>query len=980
MFHFKPKFDGRLYKDLVRDVVRIVMLASAVTSTALWAAEATVDFNTDVRPIFNRYCTSCHGGVKQAGDVSLIYRERVLESGIVEPGDAQNSELLRRVLSDDPDERMPPPEKHPDPLSQEDIATLRDWINQGAPWGNHWSLEPPVAQQAPLDLTSSWPRRTLDHWVLERMTSAGHVPAVEAEPGEWLRRVYFDLIGLPPTVEQFQNFQAACGDHTSDRESVYEAVVSELLASQHFGERWAVMWMDLARYADSKGFEKDPHRDMWPYRDWLINAFNTDMPYDEFTIKQLAGDLLPDTDAENLIATAFHRNTQTNTEGGTDDEEFRVAAVIDRVNSTWTVWQATTFGCVQCHSHPYDPFRHEEYYSFMAFFNSTEDHDFDNDYPTLELPADFADVAAAQKSADLDREIRRLRTELNQLGEPIAESTADWQAVSTTDTHASHGVLTETPENEFRAGIGTYPQGTVFTVQATGRPITALRVRLLPENDDPKTWPETGMVLSNLKLSWRLPSGELQPIELCDVFADHLTGPYSPTDSLQSNAEGFGGYPKLERPRWAVFVVQNRAEPPDGATLAIRIQQDASTTGARSVHLRRFTLETSDSSAWTDLVSGEARLSLRAELTKLRQARDAMDGAKLPIMVEREADISRPTHLFIRGNWLDHGELVTAGTPGVLPPLKEPNPTRLDMAKWIVAPENPLTARVWVNRIWAELFGIGIVETLEDFGSTGTPPSHPQLLDHLALQMQQRHAWQLKPFLRDMVMSATYRQSSRVGPQVGKLDPRNQFLARGPRTRLTSEMVRDQALVAAGLLTERVGGPSVMPPQPDGIWKTVYNNQQWRTAEGPERYRRGLYTYWRRTSPYPSSVMFDAPSREFCSARRVATNTPLQALVTLNDPVFVECSAALASRAQQETGSFDEALTWMYQAVCQRDPTEQTRQQLKELHAIAHREFDEQVGDGQLENAQQTLGQDAHTFAMTIVASTLLNLDRAVTK
>jgi hypothetical protein len=953
------------------------VLSAAISGNPLGAAGPTVNFNTDVRPIFNRYCTSCHGGVKQAGDLSLIYSDRVLESGIVEPGDAENSELLRRVLSDDPEERMPPPEKHPDPLSAGEIATLRDWIDQGAPWGNHWSLEPPLSGDPPDVTPSNWPRQPLDHWVLARLNREGLAPAPEAEPAEWLRRVFFDLIGLPPSVDQYEQFQAACERRPADRESIYRKVVDELLASQHFGERWAAMWMDLARYADSMGFEKDPHRDMWPYRDWLIKAFNDDMPFDEFTTKQLAGDMLPDADANALIATAFHRNTQTNTEGGTDDEEFRVAAVIDRVNTTWTVWQATTFGCVQCHSHPYDPLRHEEYYRFMAFFNSTEDHDFDSDYPTLTLPNQVSSGDEIQKHVALDREINLLREKLNEPGQRATENTTNWEPLATTLVKTTHGALSEDSKHEFRAEVGTYPAGTVYTIEAAGRAMTALRVRLMPENDDPKSWPETGAVLSHLDLTWRLPSGEVRPIVISDVFADYLAGPYDPADSVRPGAEGFGGYPKLEGPRWAVFVLPERVEPPaEDATLVVRIQQDASTTGARPVHLRRFAVETSDNAIWTVAASAEDRVVDKQRLAELRQQRQDLGGVQLPILVQRTGAAARPTHRFIRGNWLDHGERVEAGTPGVLPPLKRSNPTRLDLAQWFVAADNPLTARVWVNRIWAELFGVGIVETLEDFGSTGATPSHPELLDHLAQRMQQHHGWHLKPFLREQVMSATYRQSSRTRAGLAERDPRNRLLARGPRTRLTSEMVRDQGLVVAGLLSPKVGGPSVMPPQPEGVWKTVYSSNKWETAEGSDRYRRGLYTYWRRTSPYPSSIMFDAPSREFCSARRVSTNTPLQALVTLNDPVFIECAQALARRARTVAGDdTDEAVTWMYRVVCQRAPSEQARRQLLELHAAATREF---AGNGDAELPPS--GQDAESFAMTIVANTLLNLDRAVTK
>ncbi|MCA9147908.1 MAG: PSD1 domain-containing protein [Planctomycetales bacterium] len=937
-------------------------------SATMCAAAEPVNYNRDVRPILNRYCTSCHGGVKQAGDVSFIYRDRVLESGIVIPGDADGSEMIRRLLTDDPDERMPPIGKHPEPLAQDAVQTLKDWINQGATWGNHWSLEPPQATAPPQVTGSAWPKRRVDQWILARLQREGLSPSVEAAPGEWLRRVSFDLTGLPPTPAEYEAFIADCAERPDDREAIYAATVQRLLDSANFGERWAAMWMDVARYADSMGFEKDPHRDMWPYRDWLINAFNSDMPYDEFTTKQLAGDLVGD-----VIATAFHRNTQTNTEGGTDDEEFRVAAVIDRINTTWTVWQATTFGCVQCHSHPYDPFRNEEFYAFMAFFNNAEDCDQDDDFPTVRIPADANDL---ERSLGFAGQVRELRMQINEPVDALLGPTP-WQRIDAAKLETNHGSLSKTDELEYRAGVGTYPPGTIYTLTALAQPLTAIRLQILPENDDPKKWPETGAVVSRIDAAWVLPGGEKQPIELASVFVDYVSGPFDPSEALRDGAAGVGGFPKLEGPRWAVFALKDLAQPPAGAQLEIRLRQDAQTSGSRPVYVRRFTVESTAEPHWLELAqTQQTRLN---ELKTLREELAGIQGPRLPVIVERNSAAARATYRFIRGNWLDHGERIeAANTPAVLPLLttEGDRPTRLDLARWIASPTNPLTARVWVNRIWAELFGIGIVETLEDFGSTGTPPSHPELLDDLALQLIDQHHWRLKPLLAELVMSATYRQSSQASHELVERDPRNRLLARGPRTRLSAEMIRDQALVASGLMTDKVGGPSVMPPQPDGIWRTVYNANQWTTAEGPDRYRRAVYTYWRRTSPYPSSLMFDAPSREFCSARRVSTNTPLQALVTLNDPVYVECSQALAKRAAERAGDDTAlAIAWMYRTVTQRVASEATRQQLNNLYGKAQADF---VADPSLD--KQTFGADAQQFALTIVANTILNLDRAVMK
>jgi hypothetical protein len=777
---------------------------------------------------------------------------------------------------------------------------------------------------------------------------------------------------------------AAAND--DQRESIYARAVDRLLASEHYGERWAAMWLDLARYADTMGFEKDPHRDMWPYRDWVIRALNQDMPFDEFTIKQLAGDLLPNATPDDLIATAFHRNTQTNTEGGTDDEEFRVAAVIDRINTTWTVWQATTFGCVQCHSHPYDPIRHEEFYQFMSFFNNTEDYDLDNDYPTVSLPLDQDQAARAM---ELDRAREDLRDELNRAGRELARELAEqnaWHTLQPTKITSSHGSLEMADGVEIRTAGGTFPPGCEYTVQAAAAPFTALRVQILPESDNPAKWPETGSVISQLQAAWVLPDGSRQELTWRDVYADHLAGPYDPRQAMAGNDEGFGGYPKLFGPRWAVFVPDQPAAPPADAVLELTFHQRAQTTGSRAVHVRRFRVEQSNDARWSDLVTSEAYQEGWKRHEHLTTERQQLAGPTLPVMQQRPAD--RETRVFIRGSWLEHGEVVEPGVPSVLPAMTSGDPGRLEMAQWLVSRDNPLTARVIANRLWASLFGIGIVETLEDFGSTGTLPTHPALLDHLALRLQQEHGWQWKPFLRELVLSATYRQSNRTTPELQERDPRNQLLARGPRTRLTAEMVRDQALVASGLLTRKVGGPSVMPPQPEGVWRTVYSAARWETAEGADRYRRGLYTYWRRTSPYPSFLMFDAPTREFCNARRVPTNTPLQALVTLNDPVYVESAQALARWAihvadtpasdadatAQDAAGPEVAIARMFQAVTQRLPDANTLQTFMSLYQ------DAAESARRSSEATHALAEQPEQYALVIVANTILNLDLALTK
>jgi hypothetical protein len=945
------------------------------------AGEQPVSFNEQIRPLLNKHCTSCHGGVKRAADISFVYSETVLppDGWIVEPGDPDSSSLIDRITTADRELRMPPPDEHPEPLPERDVELLRRWIEQGAKWGKHWSHDPPQRPSLPAVSNRDWPKFDLDSFTLARMEANGLEPAVEAEPREWLRRAAIDLTGLPPTNDELDSFLVKCREAESqaDRFAVYDREVQRLLDSPHFGERWAAMWLDLARYADSKGFEKDPHRDMWPYRDWLIRAFNADMPFNEFTVKQLAGDLLPEPTVDDLIATAFHRNTQTNTEGGTDDEEFRVAALVDRVNTTWTVWLATTFGCVQCHAHPYDAYRQTDYYRFMAFLNNTEDVDLDNDFPTFTVPAN---AEQAQRALQLDRQISRVRKELNEAGRKQAVESETWKRLRPTDVSTSHGRLIIDDQDRVVAEEGTYPPGTTYTVAVKAQPVTAVKLELFPESDDPHDWPEQGSVVTKLEIVELDSNGAPHPIAIREVFADHLAGPHDPREILQDNSQGFGGYPKLNGPRWAVLVLEKEFRPKTESSLAFKLQQKASVTGNLPTYVRRLAIAVSDNGAWQDLVNRSQRAELWKQHASLQKERRELKGVALPIMQSRSETARRATRLFRRGNFLDRGDPVLPGTPETLtsttPDLSNESLTRLDMANWLVSPEHPLTSRVLVNRLWAELFGVGIVSTLEDFGTTGEPPSHPQLLDFLALQLQNEHQWKIKPLLKQIVLSATYRQTNRASSESYRKDPRNRLLARGPRTRLTAEMVRDQALRVSGLLTDTLGGPSVMPPQPEGVWQTVYSGAQWKTAEGPARYRRGLYTYWKRTSPYPSFLTFDAPSRDVCTARRIPTNTPLQALVTLNDIVFTECSQALAKRAQHEGGTSPKQwIRWSFNTVTQQEPTEANTQQLLELYSSALDEYQD-VG----ESSEGNSNESPEMSAMTIVANTILNLDKALTK
>jgi Protein of unknown function (DUF1549)/Protein of unknown function (DUF1553)/Planctomycete cytochrome C len=921
--------------------------------------EERVDFNHEIRPILTKHCTACHGGVKEAGNISFIYREKALGEGKsgerpIVPGKPDESDMLRRMRSSDPDEVMPKP-KHGPRLADAEIALIERWIRQGAEWQDHWSFVPPVETQVTKISNENWPSRSLDRFILQRLDQEGLKPSPEAPPAEWLRRASFDLTGLPPTHDELSDF-------VKDP-SAREAVVDRLLASPHFGERWATVWLDLARYSDTYGFEKDPNRDIWPWRDWVIRAFNADMPYDQFTIEQLAGDLLPNATADQRLATAFHRNTQTNTEGGTDDEEFRVAAVIDRTNTTWTAWQATTFGCVQCHSHPYDPIEHDEFYKFTAFFNSTKDWDQDNDAPRMKVAEDPALTAEA---SGLEIKLSVLREQLNTRGHHLAESIADWKSFTPDILAPSHGKLTVSGDGAIRSE-GTLPVGNAHKVSGPAAAFGALRLRILPDSEDPKKWPERGSLVSKLEVNRIDAAGVVMPVEMKEVFADRLG------DLAEPQPTGnVGGFPKLAGPRWFVFVPATPVVAAAGMRLEITMIQRGQTTGNQATPVRHFRLEFSNDPRWADLVNDPERQSAWKLHQQLSKQYASIKGTMVPVMVESPA---RETRVFARGNRLSKENVVAPGVPALLAgSTAGKQMSRLDMARWIASPENPLTARVMVNRLWGELFGTGIVQTAEDFGTSGTPPSHPALLDHLALKFEDDFNGSVKSMLREIVLSSTYRQSHRATQEMVEKDPANRLLARGPRNRLTAEMVRDQALSVAGLLSAKMHGPPVFPPQPEGIWGSVYSGAKWKESSGEDRFRRGIYTYQKRTSGFPGFLTFDAPSRDICSARRISSNTPLQALVTLNDPAHIEAARGFAKRMQTHSPELQSQIAFGIQLATQQSATLSMLEEFQKLHADA-------TVDYQLAPEETAkIAESPAAAALVLVANTILNLDSALTR
>ena len=743
-------------------------------------AEEKIDFNRDIRSILSNNCFACHGPDEASREADLRLDITEGAAHVITAGNPDASELIRRITAGD-EERMPPPDSGKQ-LTPAQIELVRRWIRQGAAYQRHWAYVKPVRPAVPEVSDPAWPKNDVDRFILARLDREGLKPSPAADRYALVRRVSLDLTGLPPAIEEIDRF---VNDPAPD---AYERLVDRLLASEAYGEHWARVWLDLARYADSGGYVSDDPREIWAWRDWVIRAINANQPFDQFTVEQIAGDLLPQPTEEQIIATAFHRNTPTNTEGGTDDEEFRNVAVVDRVNTTMTVWMGTTMACAQCHDHKYDPLSQKEYFGLFAFFNNTED-------------ADLPD---------------------------------------------------EKPLHSF------------FTAEQ-----------------------------------------------------------------------------RQQRSRWEAEIAE---------------------------------LEEKTRSKEED----ETLVAVKKRLAEMKPH-------TVPILRELPAERRRTTRIHHRGNFLDPGAEVAEGVPAVFHPLPGDAPrNRLALARWLVDQDNPLTARVTVNRHWQEVFGTGLVASSDDFGTQGELPSHPELLDWLATELVAK-GWDLKYLNRLLVTSAAYRQSSRVTAELLEQDPDNRLLARGPRFRLSAEAIRDQALSVSGLLSGTMYGPAVRPPQPSfGLSAAFGRTMDWKDSEGEDRYRRGIYTSWRRTNPYPSMVTFDAPNRELCTARRPRTNTPLQALVTLNDPVYVEAAQALARRLLREAGESPESkIRHAFRLCLARHPGDAEVARLAQLHQQAVERFRKNPANAQL-MATKPLGSAPpeadipDLAAWTVVANVLLNLDEVV--
>ena len=951
------------------------ILAGLIGDLDLSAAEPSqVDFTSQVRPILQAHCIECHGGVKQAADLSFVHRDAAL--AVIVAGQPKESLLIQRITSSEADEVMPPAE-HGSPLSVTEIQTLTKWIEQSAPWQLPWAYEPPVRSEAPTVSTPEWCQQSLDRYVLARLDQEQLAPAPQAPPSQWLRRVTLDLTGVPPTPKAQRSFLQKV---SNEGQTAYQTTVDQLLKSPSYGERWASVWLDQVRYADSRGLGADGRREIWKYRDWVIDAMNKDLPFDEFTIKQIAGDLLPAPTIDDLVATSVNRLTQTNEEGGTDDEEFRINAVLDRVSTVWQTWQGITFGCVQCHSHPYDPLQHEDFYRFAAFFNNTADCDLNQELPLLSVPLDPADN---EKATKLDRQIGALQQSIWERESTLVDSRdGNWHRINQMQATSDKATKVEVEIREGHAEyytVDTVSSNTEITLTVSLKPdvqrLAAIRLTIAP--GDPakaKADSEWGFVLSHVQAAMKTADGASNPLTLTRVIGDEAKPFKNPDDSLNGKTNnGFAAYSRIHYPRTAIFVLDSPIDVPKDSKLEIKIRNGVTELGAFPLIAKRGYVAVSDQPIFNLLLNDPALVKDRQTLTARQAERSKIPSSRIPIMMERPDHLRRPTHVFTRGLFLTKGKEVQAGVPAALPPLPKPDPetepetkpaNRLDLANWLVNNKNPLTARVTANRIWARLFGIGIVATEEDFGSSGEPPSHPQLLDHLALQFQNDFQWSVKQLVRSIVLSSTYRQDSKIRKELLERDGQNRLLARGPRFRMPAEMIRDNALFVSGLLSPQMHGPPVHPPIPEGIWKPFQSGDKWKTPEigDPNRYRKSIYTYTKRSIPFPMFAAFDAPSREFCTPRRLRSNTPLQALMTLNDVTFVECSQAFAKTLQNVSDELEPRLRYGFLAVTTREATQSEVAALESLYKKCRQE------------------QTNELDSLTAIASVLLNLDEIMSK
>lgn len=1038
------KYGSMISRNRWRACLAVIAAAIGLIESGSVAAQIQepVDFATEIRPIFSDHCFACHGpdDAQRDGGFRLDVKESAFGSGdsgvpLIVPGNPEQSLIFERITASDSNERMPPAEHNKD-LSQDQIELLARWINEGAAWSEHWSFQPIARPAIPNVQPADWARDDLDRLVLARMVVNGLLPNAPATKIDWIRRVTFDLTGLPPTLNEVNEFLQ---DESSE---AYEKVVDRLLASEHYGEHMGRFWLDAARYGDTHGLHLDNYREMWLYRDWVVSAFNRNMPYDQFLTEQLAGDLLENPTEEQLIATGFNRCHVTTNEGGSIVEEVEMRNVVDRVVTTGTVFMGLTLDCTRCHDHKFDPLTMNDFYALYGFFNSMDGSPMDGN---IKDPAPVLKVLTQeqrQRLAELDQVEDKLRSSITQLlagiqyvepesaGEPMTPEPTEFVWI---EDSLPPGVARQDGWNFVGAPNPVFSGEKVTTRTAQG-----LSQHYFEGSSQPLKVAEGDVLFAYVYLDPNNPPKEIM-LQFNDGSWEHRAywgGDHiewgnngSPSRLHRGELPPLGEWVRLEVPAsevglqpgamingWAFtqfdgttfwdkagIVSINQQNPtydsferwladqngakgsgvPDGLKPLVSGDLAALTPDQRSQLLQHF-LE------HVYVATVDQFRPLHEQLEQLAKTRAEIQAAAPTTLIYRERAAMVQAHLLKRGEYDQVGDAVERATPRALPPLPEGAPVnRLGLAQWLVHPTHPLTARVAVNRLWQQVFGTGIVKTSEDFGSQGAPPTHPLLLDYLAAEFRES-GWDIKQMMRRLVLSSTYRQSSMASSDAIHRDPANRWLARGPRYRLDAEMLRDQALAISGLLVNRIGGPGVKPPQPD-LWIYVgYSGSNTvrflPDTEADKIHRRTIYTFFKRTAPPPQMSTFDAPSRESCVVRRERTNTPLQALLLLNDPQYFEAARAFAGRVLREADASDEArASYMFELATCRKPTNEELHELLALFADQRAAYD--AAPEEAEKVVSVLvdltGVDvtpSEIASWTILANLILNLDEVINK
>ena len=1037
----------------------LMLSFSMITNFALAeSAEKTlgrrIEFNRDIRPILSEKCLHCHGPDPETREAELRLDDPLDVSEardgyqIINVKQPAESALLKRLLTTDVDLKMPPADSGKE-ISTEEIELIKRWVQQGAEYQQHWSFIKPRRPDSPVLKNKNWSQTPLDHFVKARLEREQLTPAPRASKATLCRRLSLDLTGLPPTLAELDAFLK------DDSPQAYEKLVDRLLSSPRYGEHRARYWLDAARYADTSGYFTDEEWYMWRWRDWVINAFNNNMPFDQFTVEQLAGDLLPKPTQSQLIATGFNRNHMTTRETGVIDEEYRVEYVVDRLDATSTVWMGLTVGCARCHDHKFDPISQKEFYQLFAFFNNSPEKGntgtAGNAMPLLRVPT----PELLKQEEQLKKQVALAETEHQQREKELSQKQTAWEqrvlkdlTLPSTNQLQAHYRLDDISQNDRIKAIErpksvagfigkavkfdgtslleidspvTFDRKTPFSVAAWIKPTSGGPVCILSKNNDRKQLRGFDIMLRKGKLSvhlihkWNsnaiqvstvssIRTGRWQHLLVTydgsskasgvRIYLDgvpqatsapynNLTGEITVNEPLRFGRRSTSAFykgelddvrfyqrvlPEEEAKQLATYQFLN-------STLAVPVAKRSS---IQKSELRTFFLNTAAPEAFR--TSEQKRKSLKGKLSRLQK--------NIPTtMVMQENKKPRETFVLVRGVYNQPGEKVSANVPDALPALKKQAPlNRLGLARWLTNPEHPLTARVYVNRLWQQLFGVGLVKTVGDFGSQGEWPSNPELLDWLAVEFQES-GWDVKHLLKQIVLSATYQQSSRVTDALYERDPENRILARGPRFRLDAEMVRDNALHISGTLIEKQGGPSVKPYQPAGLWKSVSydGNLSYEQSKGEALYRRSLYTYWKRQSPPPGLMAFDAPTRETCTVRRPRTNTPLQALVLMNDPTYVEAARILAERTLKRHATIAKRIDYAFRSATSRAPRTFEQKILSTLLDQQRSVFKNNPGAAQKlinvgETPVDTTISQQELAAWTMVTSIIFNMDETVTK